>query len=94
MKLRICISDKFSGEADTTQVWDTHFEKYFFCPLTKIASLYRLVSLKSPVTHKHTHVHTHTATDTDIYIYMKCLPYSISYVKGTLFSRNYSHFVL
>ena len=61
MKLRICISDKFSGEADTTQVWDTHFEKYFFCPLTEIASLYHLVSLKSPVTHTHTH--------TDIYIY-------------------------
>ena len=43
-----------------TQAWDTHFEKYFFCPLTKIASLYLLVSLKSPVKHTHTHTHTHT----------------------------------
>ena len=90
MKLRIWISDKFPGEADATQAWDTHFEKYFFCPLTKIASLYLLVSLKSPVKHTHTHTHTYTHTRT----HMKCLPYSISYVKGTLFSKNLLFYVV
>lgn len=57
MRLRICMSDNFPGEADATQVWDTHYEKYFTCPLTKNSLSNPPYFFEISLTHTNTHLH-------------------------------------